>query len=266
MRRAILSLSFLLMAGTAVAAAPVELTGQSATYDLSLVKVRGHSVTGATGRLQFDVTDTCRAYAVTQRMTLLIRKEDGSLARSVSDYDTWESRDGQHFSFLLRETDGDKTTVQSQGIAELGKDGGTASYTEPKHHVVKLPPGTLFPMAQTAALLNAAEAGKQFIAPPLFDGTSTDGAEDSFVAVLGLSGPKKSEFPAIAKLPSVLVDIGFFPRVRHDNEPDFRSQMRYYTNGVARDVRLDFGNFVMRGHLVHLKIPSDTCKGGGVDP
>ena len=253
---------FVLVISSAGAAPPITLTSQLATYGLSLLKVRGHAVTGATGRLQFDVTDTCHAYAVTQRLTLLIRKEDGSLVRTVSDYDTWESHDGRHFSFLLRNTQDGKTKVESQGTAELSRDGGMVTYSEPTRHFVKLPAHTLFPMAQTVMLLQAAESGRKFMTTPLFDGTSKNGAEDSFIAVLGLSGTKHSTFPPLSRLPSALVDISFFPRVREDNKPDFRSQMRYYTNGVARGVRLDFGNFVMRGRLTHLVIPPPTCQKG----
>jgi hypothetical protein len=238
----------------------INLTGQNAVYELGLSEVRGHSVTGAAGRLRFDVLETCRAYAVSQHMTLLIRNENGSLTRTESDYDTWESKDGHRLSFLLRQTTNGTTKTESAGTATTSMGGGAVHYTVPKGRVVKLPPGTLFPMAHTRKILQAAAAGKQFIDPPLFDGTSTKGAEHSFVAILGHEGAKASKFAVLSKLPAIKVDIGFFRRKLKDNEPEFRTQMRYYANGVARNVKLDFGSFVVSGKLSHLSVPPTTCK------
>lgn len=259
MKRALLLACGLCLGSSAFAAAPIKLTGQKATYLLSLSKVRGHSVTGATGRLRFDVLETCRAYTVSQHMTLLIRNQDGSLTRTVSDYDTWESKSGHRLTFLLRQSEDGKTKVEDQGSATTGPRGGVVTYTVPKGRVVKLPPGTLFPMAHTRHILEASAKGEPYIDPPLFDGTSAHGAEHTFVAILGHRGAHKSRFAALAALPSTLVDIGFFRRKPHDEEPDFRTQMRYYTNGVSRDVRLDFGNFVLHGKLTALTIPPVAC-------
>ncbi|MCF3946239.1 cell envelope integrity EipB family protein [Acidiphilium sp. AL] len=259
MKRIFLTTCGLLLGSSAFAASPVTLTGQNATYTLSLSKVRGHSVTGATGRLRFDVLETCRAYTVSQHMTLLIRNQDGSLTRTISDYDTWESKSGHRLTFLLRQSEDGKTKVEDQGTATTGPKGGVVNYTVPKGRVVKLPPGTLFPMAHTRHILEASAKGEPYIDPPLFDGTSAHGAEHTFVAILGRRDAQKSRFAPLAALPSTLVDIGFFRRKPRDEEPDFRTQMRYYTNGVSRDVRLDFGNFVLHGKLTALTIPPVAC-------
>lgn len=246
-----------LFARPAHASAP--LASQRATYALNLTRVRGHAVTGATGRLQFSATTTCHAYTVTQRMTLLIRNENGVLTRTTSDYDTWENLQGTRFTFLYRETDGHTTKTVSQGTATMGPHGGLVTYIAPKPHVVKLPKDTLFPMEHTAAFLRAAAKGRAFFDPPLFDGTSAHGADHTFVAILQRHTPHPSKFKSLSKLASISVDIGFFRRALHDNSPDFRNQMRYYSNGVARHIRLDFGDFVMRGRLQHLQIPPDQC-------
>ena len=240
-------------------ASPVMLTGQNAVYDLGLARVRNHSVTGAAGRLHFNVLETCHAYAVSQHMTLLIRNENGSLTRTESDYDTWESKDGHRLSFLLRQTIDGTTKTESAGEATTGPQGGAVHYTVPKGRVAKLPAGTLFPMAHTRQILEAAASGKSFIDPPLFDGTSTKGAEHSFVAILGQDSGKPSKFAPLSNMPATKVDIGFFSRAVADNEPEFRTQMRYYSNGVARGVKLDFGDFVVSGDLKSLDIPPSAC-------
>ncbi len=238
------------------------LTGQDAMYDLTLAKVRTHDVTGAAGQMRFSVVDGCTGWATTQHMTLLIRNTDGTLNKTVTDYITWESKDGKTLTFTLRETDNDgKLTVDDAGTAtHSGSDGtGAVVYTTPKDTVLAMPPGTLFPMAHTQALIDAGKTDKKFLSVPLFDGTTADGAQHTFVAVLDHQGPRPAPFPALSPLASDTVDIAFFERKNSDENPDFRSQMRYYDNGVAADIVLDFGDFVMKGKLDRLTIPAAAC-------
>jgi hypothetical protein len=246
---------------TLAQAAP--LTGQDSYYNLTLAKVRTHDVTGATGAMRFSVVDGCTGWATTQHMTLLIRNADGSLNKTVTDYITWESKDSKTLTFTLEERDNDgKLTIDDAGTAtHAGPNGaGTITYTTPAGRLLNLPPGTLFPMAHTDALLAAGTQGKKFISVPLFDGTSDSGAQSTFVAVLGHHGPEKADFPPLAKLASTDVDIAFYDRGNQDENPNFRSQMRYYDDGVATGIILDFGDFVMRGELQKLTIPQDQCK------
>jgi len=238
------------------------LTGQHALYDLTLAKVRTHDLTGATGQMSFDVVDGCTGWATTQHMTLLVRNIDGSLNKSVTDYITWESKDGKTLTFTLREADNDgKEQIDDAGTAtHTGSNGaGVITYTTPADTTLSMPPGTLFPMAHTEALLAAGRAGKKFIAPPLFDGTTPDGAQATFVAVLGHMGPGQNAYPALDGIPSSNVDIAFYERKNDDENPDFRTQMRYFEDGVATDLVMDFGDFVMTGKLVKLSIPPSPC-------
>jgi hypothetical protein len=187
---------------------------------------------------------------------------DGSLTKSVSDYITWESKDGKTLSFTLRESDNDgKVKIDDAGTAtHTGPDNsGVIKYTTPANTVLKMPPGTLFPMQHTEALLAAGRAGKTFISPLLFDGTSADGAQATFITVLGHHGPEKAKWPALDKFASTEVDIAFFERKNDDETPDFRTSMRYYENGVATGLGLDFGDFVMTGKLASLSVPASSC-------
>jgi hypothetical protein len=252
-----------LLPAPALAAAASTITGQDAIYDLSLAKVRTHDVTGATGAMRFSVVDGCTGWGTTQHMTLLIRNADGTLNKSVTDYMTWETKDGKTLTFTLREQDNDgKPTIDDAGSATRDPATGTGSitYTTPAGRLLPLPGGTLFPMLHTETLLDGGTSGRKFIAVPLFDGTEDSGAQSTFIAILGHHGPEKSDFPALSKIPSTDVDIAFFDRGNQDQNPNFRSQMRYYDDGVATGILLDFGDFVMRGTLAKLSIPPSTCK------
>lgn len=259
---AALAVLCLLLPAAAFAGPESGLTGQDAIYDLTLAKVRTHDVTGATGQMRFSIADGCTGWGTTQHLTLLIRNADGSLTKTVTDYVTWETKDDSRLTFSLREKDDDgKPFTDDAGTAIRQKDGsGIITYTTPAHRVVRMPPGTLFPMAHTAAILQAAREGKKFISVPLFDGTTDDGAQHTFVVILGRHGPEANRFPALAKLPSADVDIAFYKRKNADQDPDFRSQMRYFSDGVATGIMMDFGDFVMRAKLQHLTIPPTQCK------
>ncbi len=239
-----------------------QLTGQQVVYTLSLSKLRTHDITGATGQMQLNVVDGCTGWATNQHMTLIIRNVDGSLTKSVTDYVIWESKDGKTMSFALKEGDGSgKMKLDDAGTAShTGTDNaGIVQYSSPPNTELKLPRGTLFPTQHTEALLQAGRAGDKFISPLLFDGTSTDGAQATFITVLGHHGPGKTPWPALDKYASADVDIAFFERKNDDETPSFRTSMRYYENGVATDLVLDFGDFVMSGKINSLTIPPSAC-------
>ena len=115
-------------------------------------------------------------------------------------------------------------------------------------------------MAHTKAILSAALAGKKFIAIPLFDGTSADGVQDSAVAIAGMTPPTASEWPGLSALPSTRVRIGFFDRDNTTGQPDYEVGMRYWDNGIANDMVMDFGDFVMDAKLTELTLPKPGCQ------
>jgi len=208
------------------------------------------------------VVDGCTGWGSTQHLTLLIRNIDGSLTKTVSDYITWETKDGKTLTFTLRESDNDgKEQIDDAGTATHtgADDSGVIAYTTPAGTTLKMPPGTLFPMAHTSTLLAASREGEKFISPLLFDGTTADGVQATFVAILGHHGPEKNIFAPLSAIPSSDVDIAFFERKNDDENPDFRTSMRYFEDGVATNLVLDFGDFVMTGKLVALTIPPSPC-------
>jgi hypothetical protein len=100
-------------------------------------------------------------------------------------------------------------------------------------------------MAHTSAILAAAEAGKKFVTLPLFDGTDDSGAEDSSIVVLDWKKPMPNKYPLLASLPSTRVRLAFFDRASTSETPTYQVGMRYWENGVADNLQMDFGDFVM---------------------
>jgi len=247
--------------GAALPASATDLAAHRAVYNLHLETAHGGDVQGATGTMSYEVQDACDGWAVRQKLHMVVTNRDGQDIDMLSEYTTWESKDGLRLRFRTKQTTDQAVTSDIAGEASLPKTGaaGTAHYTSPDEGTKALPPGTLFPMKHTEALLAAAEAGKRFVAVPLFDGTSASGAQDSSIVVTKWGGLPTSKWPALAKLPSGRFHIAFFDRTPETMQPDYEVSMRYWSNGVADDLDMDFGDFVMAGALAEFKLLGRGC-------
>ncbi|HET8996443.1 MAG TPA: cell envelope integrity EipB family protein [Acetobacteraceae bacterium] len=244
--------------------APVSTKGLAshhALYTLTLDKAPGGDVVAAHGTMGYEVMDACDGWATRQRLNIIVTNADGQDIRMVSDYATWESIDGLKFRFHMKQTTEGAVTSQTDGYASLDRRGGpgVVHYTLPKPKVVKLPPGTLFPMTHTATLLAGAREGKRFMALPLFDGTDDNGAEDSSVVVVDVRKPFQTRWPALSVMPSARVRLAFFDRKPDTMLPNYEVGMRYWENGVADDMQMDFGDFVMDGKMTEFRLLPHKC-------
>ncbi len=254
---------FLLCAAAGVTvpakADPVQLAAHQATYTLSLDNARGGDITNVGGTMAYEVTDACDGWAVRQRLDMTLSNRDGQDVHMVSDYLTWESKDGSKLRFHMKQTTDTAVTEQVEGDAAFTNGAGQIHYTQPKDEVVPLPKGALFPMAHTAAIIAAAEAGKKFLTLPLFDGTGADGAQNTSIVISNWNPPSGAPYPALAELPSGRVRVAFFARTADAQQPDYEVGMRYWSNGVADELNMDFSDFVVNGKLASFKEPQPHC-------
>ena len=114
-------------------------------------------------------------------------------------------------------------------------------------------------MAHTSAILAGARDGKKFLALPLFDGTDDGGVEDSSIVILDWKQPMENQFPLLASLPSTRVRLAFFDRAAHGEVPTYQVGMRYWENGVADNLQMDFGEFVMDAKMTELTPQPHKC-------
>ena len=254
-------LCLLLASPAAAIAAPVELAAHRATYTLALDNSRDGNVSAVRGTMAYEVTDACDGWAVRQRLDMTLSSRDGQDVQMVSDYLTWESKDGTKLRFHMKQTTDTAVTEQVEGSASIPAPGsaGEIHYTLPKDTTMAIPAGTLFPMAHTAAIITAAEAGKKFLTLPLFDGTGADGAQNTSIFISNWGGPSAAPYPALAELPSGRVRVAFFPRTEQAQQPDYEVGMRYWSNGVADDLNMDFSDFVVNGKLATFSQPASHC-------
>ncbi|ACI50245.1 Domain of unknown function DUF1849 [Gluconacetobacter diazotrophicus PA1 5] len=232
-------------AGGAVALAP-----HRAVYDLTLAAVTGGDTVSASGTMTYGVTDACASWSTQQQLRLQTVSRSGAVTDMESDYATLEAKDGHHLVFRTVQTSNDQSPSRIMGEATMTPSGGEVRYTQPSVHTVPLPAGTLFPMAHTAAIIRAAQNGEQAFSPMLFDGTGENGAQYTYVMLLGwIQPPSASPYPVLARQPSGRVHVAFYTPASHDMRPDYAIGMRYFANGVSDRLDMDFGDFRMQGTL-----------------
>lgn len=272
-----------LAAGAALLASPspqaaepgVEaMVGHRAAYRLSLDRVRDNSdIARAEGAMLYEVVDACDGWATRQRFQLRLTDRDGQDVETTSDYSTYETKDGRSIRFSLTQTSQGAVSQRIAGEATVTAEGGTVTYTDPEPKQETLPSGTLLPMLHTIRSLAAARAGSRMLVVPLFDGTSPDGAQDTTTVISAWQPPQGTaqgsvqaagRFPALAQLGSARMRVAFFDRNPSGSSggasaPDYEVGLRYFENGVADELKMEFGEFTVDGRLQELALLPNPC-------
>lgn len=243
------------------------MAAHRAAYRLTLDRSRDNAIARADGVMVYEVVDACDGWATRQRFTLLLTDRDGQTVESASDYSTYETKDGRTMRFSLTQTSQGAVSQRVSGEAEVAPDGsGRARYVDPEPKEEALPPGTLLPMLHTIRSLSAARSGSRMLVSPLFDGTSPDGAQDTTTVISSWQGAQSnSRFPALSTLGSARMRVAFFDRGKDANKgggasaPDYEVGLRYFENGVADDLKMEFGEFSVNGRMEELAILPAAC-------
>jgi EipB-like len=242
------------------------MVAHRAAYQLTLDRARENSdIARARGVMVYEVMDACDGWATRQRFSLILTDRDGQERETGSDYSTYETKDGRSLRFSLTQTTQGAVSQRVAGEAEVGPDGsGRARYTDPASKEEALPPGTLLPMLHTIHALAAARGGQRLLVTPLFDGTSAEGAQDSTTVISAWQGPQpNARFPDLSALGSARMRVAFFDRTDTSgggaSAPDYEVGLRYWENGVADELKMDFGDFVVDGRMEELSLLPGGC-------
>jgi hypothetical protein len=244
------------------------MAAHRAAYRLTLDRSRDNAIARAEGVMVYEVVDACDGWATRQRFTLVLTDRDGQVVESASDYSTYETKDGRSIRFSLIQTSQGAVSQRVSGEAEVapGDGGGRVRYAEPEQKEEALPPGTLLPMLHTIRSLAAARSGSRMLVTPLFDGTSPDGAQDTTTVISGWQGAQgNARFPALSTLGSARMRVAFFDRGNDAKSgggasaPDYEVGLRYFENGVADELKMEFGEFSVNGRMEELAILPGGC-------
>lgn len=248
----------------ALAAGIARMAPHRAAYRLDLGEARGAGIAAVRGAMVFDVIDACEGWTTRQRMTMTVVDRDGQEIETVSDYATYEAKDNSRLRFSLTQSTEGAISQRVAGEAELNAEGaGRVRFSEPAGHEQALPPGTILPMRHTVLAVETARAGRRLLAAPLFDGTSDEGAQDTTTIIATWSAEAgKTAFPLLERQGSGRMRIAFFERGGGGSgasQPDYEVGLRYYENGIADELLMDFGEFSVRGTLLELTPIAGGC-------
>jgi hypothetical protein len=245
----------------AQAAGPaVRLTPHRAIYDLSLVRTAKSSMERARGRIAFDFGgDACEGYTLQYRQVTVLESSEGADRTVDVRSATFEAGDGKSMRF--------RTETQSRGVTEEKVDGEADRQADGSLAVsLTLPGQPIFPSEHMKRLVEAGRAGQTSFAIKVYDGSDTGKKVYETYALIGgriepgagtnLEEPARQE--AVAKLARWPVTISYYPVESGDQTPAYSISFEVYENGISRALKLDYGDFALKGDLQALTVAADT--------
>ena len=250
-----------LASSAASAASMGMLAPHRAVYDLELKDASDRSgIKGLNGRMVYEFNGSvCDGFTTTFRY---VTKIDNGEAERLTDQQTttFESGDGKDFEFLTKNYVDKAIDKETRGKATLGDAGLSVEVTKPAETKYQLEK-SFFPTTHLVDLLSRAEKGETFYETQIFDGTEDADRTLTTTVILGAKNKAASEgddkdIAAVKGSDYYPVSISYFdPKSEMGEEtPVYQIGFKLYENGVTRDLVMDYGDFVLTGKLVDLKL------------
>lgn len=259
-----------LAAGQALA---LEFSSHRAIYGVTLDPASSGAVSAVSGTLSVDWQLGCSGWTFEYRSVIDVTQAESGRVRLSTVATTWESKTGSEFRFNVRHSTNGHELEKIEGYAVLKAPGaaGRVKFTAPRERMMALPAGTLFPMAHSMAVMEAAVSRKAPVFLPLsvFDGMDVQGLY-LVNAVIGKSpradagAPARS--PEISQLQRTYrawpVNLAYFKTIDRQPAPSHEMRLLIYENGVSDQLVIDFGDFKIRAQIERLEIqPPSDCGG-----
>jgi hypothetical protein len=241
----------------------IDVAPHRAVYKMSLSAAKASSgVTAADGSMAYEWGETCDGWTIEQRYKLRMHYAEDSEVEMVSNFVSWESKDGLRYRFDERKLKNGELDEEIRGEARLDGAGkpGKAVFSHPDQKSFDLDAGTLFPTAHTLMLIERAQAGDRFVSAKVFDGAEVEGPVDVTAVI---SPPLQPGAGNEDKVENKILDhtswhmrLAFFPADASADQPDYELGERLYDNGVSRDMILDYSDFAIRAKLEKIEAVS----------
>jgi hypothetical protein len=250
---------------------PPHLAPHRAVYDLSLASSRGaRTIESARGRIALDFTgDACEGYALKFRQVTVMESAESGTKTSDLRTANFESGDGKTFRFRNDTRSGEGPAQSVDGNAEKKASALAVRLKAPKRDNVSLDAEAVFPNTQMKDLIAAANAGKSTLSMKIFDGSDDGRTVYETLSVIGkrvepgqvegLEEAARQE--GLAKLARWPVTMSYFKPGKRDETPVYVLGFDLYENGVSRALRLDYGDFALKGEMTRLELlPEKPCQ------
>ncbi|MDQ0468327.1 cell envelope integrity EipB family protein [Labrys wisconsinensis] len=252
---------------------PVAFAAHRAVYDLSLGETRGSSsVESIRGRIVYDFSgNACEGYALKFRQVTEIGVSGGGSNISDLRSTTFEDDKGKSFQFNSQNFLNQHLDTSIDGSADREDSGAVdVALKKPRKAQFELPHDVVFPTGQMKAVIEAAEAGQNVYESKIYDGS--DGGEKvySTLAVIGKKIPAdrpregaaagRKELDGVDRWP---VTISYFDPTKAtagEQTPVYSIAFDIYANGISGSIRLDYGDFTLKGTMAALDfLPQTAC-------
>ncbi|MFV3075733.1 cell envelope integrity EipB family protein [Niveispirillum fermenti] len=225
----------------------VDVAPHRATYKLRLDHARLQSgISDVEGQMSFSWNDACDGWTIDQRFQVRFSYLEGEDVNLVTNYATWEAKDGSAYRFNVRKLVNGEVDEELSGGATLDQTGGgTVTYDKPEAQSIDLKPGTMFPTAHTLRVLRQAGTADNLFSVPVFDGAEAEGASPVNTIVGKLRSPAATKVKDADLLAARAwqVSLAFFPVNPGEALPDYETSMVLQENGVVRSMLVDYGDF-----------------------
>ncbi|MBY0561230.1 cell envelope integrity EipB family protein [Hyphomicrobium sp.] len=251
----------------AAAADLIPFAPHRAVYELSLGgSTAGSGVTGVAGRMVYELSGSqCDGYTQNMRFVTVMTNQEGAETLSDLRNSSWEEADAKKLRFSSTQYQNDKLADTSQGDAARSK-GATpvvgVDLVKPAKKRVSLPPDIYFPMQHASTLVQAAKSGLKMFAANLYDGSEQGEKYYLTNTVIGKKFDRSAKtVPASFKGADILASVDSWPMTisyfeagkdKSDQAPSYELSFRYFENGVTSNLKIDYGEFSIRGELKEL--------------
>lgn len=267
-----LFISMLIPASAETTKSSIQLAPHRAVYDLSLLRSTGSKgVEAARGRIAMEFGgDACDGYTTKYRqVTVLDSNEAGSRTLDTQTA-TFEAGDGLSMRF--------KTTSTTQGLVRDGVDGDAqlrpdgsldVRFKQPRNEVFEAKGQPVFPTEHMKRLIEAAHKGETTLSVKVYDGSDDGKKVYDTLALIGrrIEPGTGAELEDVAKQDGLAkvarwpMTLSYYEEGTADRTPIYTISFELYENGITRALKIDYGDFALKGELKSLSVqPSTACQ------
>ena len=230
------------------------LSPARSVYELQLNNDRDNGkIYAATGQLVVELIEHCDGFIFNQGYISKISTIGSNDLVNNMEASIWESRDGRTLRFNMTNKINGTIIEQEQGRADMPENGsGKAVWQLPQSRTLMLPAGTLFPVGYNRLVLQRALSGSNGFEMPLFDGGNNAGFYHAAAFIGPIQKGKSSTKVRKSDLRSWSVRLAYYNYNNLIGLPDFEIGYMLFEDGIVDNLRLDYPNFGLIGHLKEL--------------
>ena len=246
----------------AATAQSVPLAAHRAVYELTLEEgATSKTIEAARGRILYEFTGSaCEGY--TQTFGQIVELSGGDIGNRVSATrsTSFEEADGSMLRFNVQNRSPSGETEDRDGVAQKEGPGIAVTLKKPKPESFKLAEA-IFPTAHVKKIIEAARAGETTLVATVFDGSDRDNEGHDTFAVIGKPVAEGAEdiepslraagWDKMARWP---VSVSYFEPGAANQTPQYIVSFELLENGVSRKLKLDYGEFALKGEISRLEV------------